>query len=296
MDSFLEVFSSSKWPPILMVGISVSYITYLLSPRIIDWIKFNSIGTKDYVSEKLALMFIDVPSHHIVLAQIAMSLGLGLLSFLLFIPNWIPGLIFATIVVIAGWLAPRPIVNWMYRKRVKQFVIQMVDALDLMSNGLRSGLSIVQAIALAVEEMPNPLKQEFQLVLSENKLGVTLEDAFTSLSKRVQSDDVEMFVTSINILKETGGNLAETFDTIVYTIRERIRIEQKIEGMTAQGFAQGMVLLGIAPALGTILYFSDPEYLQPLFTETMGWIILAIILTLLIIGFFLIMYIIKIEV
>ena len=83
----------------------------------------------------------------------------------------------------------------------------MVDALSLMSNGLKSGLSVVQALGLVTQEMANPIQQEFSLVLSENKLGVSLEDAFTNLSKRVKSDDVEMFVTSINILKETGGNL-----------------------------------------------------------------------------------------
>ena len=103
----------------------------------------------------------------------------------------------------------------------------MVDALSLMSNGLKSGLSIVQSLGLVTQEMPNPIRQEFNLILSENKLGVSLEDAFINLAKRIKSDDVEMFVTSVNILKETGGNLAETFDTIVITIRERIKVEKQ---------------------------------------------------------------------
>ena len=70
-------------------------------------------------------------------------------------------------------------------------------------------------MGLVTQEMDNPIRQEFGLVLIENKLGVSLEEAFMNLSKRFNSDDVEMFVTSVNILKETGGNLAETFDTIV---------------------------------------------------------------------------------
>src|SRR6185437_4627217 len=140
---------------------------------------------------------------------------------------------------IIGWKAPKPIVDYVYRRRVQKFVLQMVDALSLMSNGLKSGLSVVQSLGLVAQEMPNPIQQEFNLVLSENKVGVSLEEAFLNLSKRIKSDDVEMFVTSINILKETGGNLAETFDTIVMTIRDRIKVENKIDALTAQGFYQG---------------------------------------------------------
>ena len=100
--------------------------------------------------------------------------------------------------------------------------------------------------------------------MSENKLGVSIEDAFLNLSRRIRSDDVEMFVTSVNILKETGGNLAETFDTIVMTIRERIKVEKKIEAMTAQGLYQGIFVMCIPPVLGLVFYQTDPEFMRPL--------------------------------
>src|SRR5690606_27062927 len=146
-----------------------------------------------------------------------------------------PGIPFAVFVTIVGWKAPKPIVDFIYRRRVEKLTMQMIDGLALMSNGLKSGLSIVQALNLVVEEMPNPIHQEFALILNQNKLGVPLEEAFTNFANRVESDDVEMFVTSVNILKETGGNLAETFDTIVTTIRERLKVQKKISAMTAQG-------------------------------------------------------------
>src|SRR6202012_2294819 len=106
--------------------------------------------------------------------------------------------------------------------------------------------------------------------LSENKLGVSLEEAFNNLAKRVQSDDVEMFVTSVNILKETGGNLAETFDTIVTTIRERIKVENKISALTAQGFYQGVFVMAIPPLLGFVFYQTDPDFMKPLFQTAIG--------------------------
>src|SRR5690606_16101670 len=153
--------------------------------------------------------------------------------FLLLLPQVVPALMIGAVVTIAGWKAPKPIVDFFLRRRTDKLVTQMIDGLGLMANGLKSGLSVVQSLGLVSQEMSNPIKQEFDLILSQNKLGVALEECFTNFSKRVASDDVEMFVTSVNILKETGGNLAETFDTIVSTIRERIKVENKIKALTA---------------------------------------------------------------
>jgi tight adherence protein B len=134
------------------------------------------------------------------------------------------------------------------------------------------------------------------LILSENKLGVSLEEAFNNLAKRVVADDVEMFVTAVNILKETGGNLAETFDTIVTTIRERIKVENKIKAITAQGRFQGMFIMAIPPFLGFSLYQSDPDFMRPLFTTPLGWVCILAIISLEVVGYFVIMMIINIDV
>ena len=103
----------------------------------------------------------------------------------------------------------------------------MIDGLTLLSNGLKSGISMIQALQMVVEELPNPFSQELNLVLSQQRLGVSLEEAFLNLSERIPTEDVQMFVSSIVILSETGGNLSQTFDTVVHTIRERIKIEKK---------------------------------------------------------------------
>ncbi|RYE85302.1 MAG: hypothetical protein EOO65_00660, partial [Methanosarcinales archaeon] len=154
----------------------------------------------------------------------------------------------------------------------------------------------VQSIGLVAKEMPNPIKQEFDLVLSQNRMGVSVEEAFNGLAKRVESDDVEMFVTSLVILNETGGNLAETFDTISSTIRERLKLEKKIATMTAMGFYQGMMLLGAPVAIGFYLYTTDPEMMMPLFTTNIGWGIIIVVLILEIVAYFAISKIVKIDV
>jgi tight adherence protein B len=208
----------------------------------------------------------------------------------------VPAFLAGTIVTVVGWKVPKPIIEMLYQKRVRKFTVQMIDGLSLMSNGMKSGLSVVQAMSLVVQELPDPIRQEFNLVLNENKLGVSIEEAFNNLAKRIQCDDVEMFVTSVNILKETGGNLAETFDTITSTIRERIKLEQKIDAMTAMGRMQGMILLAVPAVLGGIIYTSDPDFMRPLFTTTLGWIIIMVVLTLEFVAYFMISRIVKIDV
>lgn len=285
-----------KYLGLLILGVGVFGISYHYAKRFLDWLRFQSLGTRDYVVERLGMMFIEIPPHRILLGMFAISIGLGSAVFLAFLPNLIPGIVFGLVTAVVGWKLPKPIVDKLYQRRVNQFVLQMVDGLSLMSNGLKSGLSVVQALGLVSQEMPNPIQQEFALILSQNKLGVPLDEAFTNLSKRVKADDVEMFVTSINILKETGGNLAETFDTIVSTIRERIKVENKIAALTAQGFYQAIFVMAIPPLMGIYFYQTDPEMMRPMFTTAIGWLMVMVIIALEVVGFFVIMKIIKIDV
>lgn len=285
-----------KMVGIFGIGAAVFGLSYQYNKRFLDWLRFQSLGTRDYIVEKLGVMFIDMPPQKILIWLFCMSFGLGGLVFLLFLPNLFPAIPFAIMATLLGWKAPKPLVNMYYRRRVRTFEYQMIDGLSLMSNGLKSGLSIVQSIGMVAQEMPNPMQQEFNLILSQNKLGVSLEEAFTNLAKRIESDDVEMFVTSINILKETGGNLAETFDTIVTTIRERLKVESKIRALTTQGLLQGITLMCVPPVLGFILYVSDPEFMAPMFTSVVGWLIVMVIMILEAVGYFVIMNIVKIEV
>lgn len=271
-------------------------LSYFYSQKLIFWFELQQSGLRDHIQQRLSMMFIEIAPEKLVLYLLGACFGPGLLVFFLFLPQFIPGAIFGGMTVFICWKSLRPIVDYFYRRRVNKFVLQMVDALGLMSNGLKSGLSVVQAIGLIVEEMPNPIQQEFNLVLSQNKLGVSIEEAFLDLSRRVPAEDVDMFVTAVNILKETGGNLAETFDIIVLTIRERIKVENKIAAMTAQGFMQGMVVTAAPPALGFYLYMTDRELMDPLFTTPIGWIIVSVILLLELVGFFVIMKIVRIDI
>ena len=172
----------------------------------------------------------------------------------------------------------------------------MVDGMTIMANGIKAGLSVTQSMERVVDNMPNPIRQEFGLVLSEMQIGRSLEESLNDLGTRIPRPDVQMFVTSVNILQETGGNLAETFQTIVYTVRERQKVEKKIEALTAQGVTQGIIITLVPFALLAIFMVIDPTYVRPLFTTTLGIIILMGILALQVIGGLMIRKIVKINV
>ena len=268
----------------LLVGVCVFIVCYLWVDKLIAFVNERSLGQRDEIIKYLELMFVEVDQSKLTKTLMIGSFGLGALFLILFWPNIVAGLIFGTIFTLLGWTLPKYVVKYLYDKRCAKFNDQMVDALTILSNGVRSGLSINQSMDRVVKNLPNPISQEFRLVLSQNQLGQTIEDALTELAERIPRPDVQMFVTSVNILKETGGNMAETFQTITFTIRERQKIEKKIEALTAQGIMQGLIISCIPFVLLAVFWFMDPGYIKPLFTTTLGLIALVLVLTLQIVG------------
>lgn len=289
-----EIFN--KYTLSLAVGAVFFFLAYSNAPRFLEWLRWQSIGTRDYIVEKLGLMFIEVTPNQVLGGMIAIAVVPGLLVFLLILPQIIPATIFGLVIMGICWFVPRAVVDNMFKKRVERFNVQMIDGLGLMANGMKSGLSIVQALGMVKNEMPNPLAQEFDYVLKQQQLGVSVEEAFQNMAKRIPSEDVNMFVTAVVILKETGGNLAETFETIVYTIRERIKVEQKISAMMAQNLAQGAIVFSMPFGLVAMFYFSDPEFLMPLFTDPLGWVFVGIAFSLQMVGGFMIYKLVQIKV
>lgn len=283
---------------ILLIGLCVFFASYKYSIKIFDWVEHQTLGTRTYILEQFELLFIEIKSEHVTYFLLFMAFGNAIIFLGLFglSGHWVAGSVVAFIACIAGFKFPRPFVDYLVAKRIKLYSGQMVDALTLLSNGIRAGLSVPQALGMVVDEMPAPVSQEFNLILQQNRIGVPLEECFENLAKRVPTEDNDMFVSSINILRETGGNLAEVFDTIVGVIRERIRLQQKIEQLTAASKFQGYVIAAMPFGVGSIFAAQDPSSMIPMFTTAVGLILTFLALSLDLIGLFLILKISKIDV
>lgn len=249
---------------------------YKNSVKLFAWIEDQTFGTRDFVLQKCELLFFEVKPNHVTYGLLFLAFGISFIVMGIFFifGKYIPGIFFGVVISIIGWKIPRPIMNALVERRITQYENQMVDGLNLLSNGLRAGLSVPQSIGLVVEELPAPISQEFNLVLQQNKIGATLEDAFENLAKRVPTEDNDMFVSSVNILRETGGNLAEVFDTIASVIRERVRLKQKIATYVAQGKMQGGMIASMPTLMGAYFASTDPTFVDSLFGTIIGNIVL----------------------
>lgn len=201
------------------------------------------------------------------------------------------GFLFAVI----GGLIPRLWLNSAQKKKQRQFDNQLSDALLVLANSLRAGFSLLQAMEMVSQEMPNPISGEFQLALREMTYGTATEAALIHLSERVDSDVLDLLVTAMLIQRQVGGNLAEVLLNIHATIQERLRIQQEIKTLTAQGRMSGYIIAALPFGIAAILSVVNPNYLMVLFKNPIGWAMIAGCLVSQLIGFVIIRKIITIE-
>jgi tight adherence protein B len=283
---------------LIVIGLGSFIFCYVNSIKIFAWIDEQTSGTREYILNKFEIIHVEVDPQKVTWALLIISIGSGIVVFctLAIIGKTALGVVAGIAATIGGWKIPRPAVDFFEERRKKKYQLQMVDALNLLANGIRAGLTMPQAIGMVVDELPAPVSQEFNLVLQQAKIGVPLDEALENLKKRVYTEDNEMFVTSVNILRETGGNLAEVFDTITLVIRERVRLQLKIDTYVASGKMQAYII-GCMPFAMIVMFGSgDPDYYPLLFGTVLGIVALLLICGMVGLGMFVILKIIDIKV
>ncbi|MFO7535416.1 MAG: type II secretion system F family protein [Kiritimatiellia bacterium] len=192
--------------------------------------------------------------------------------------------------------APRFALRFLKDRRVRMFNEQLVEALTTMSNALKAGFSIQQAFETIVKQGRNPIAQEFSMFLQQTRVGVRFEEAMGQLAERVPSEDLVLMISAIEIARKTGGNLTEVFDKIAATIRERARIEGRIQSLTAMGRLQGIVVGSMPALLLLALSLMEPEMIKTFVTSLPGIVTLIVVVLLEIAGALVIRKIIRIKV
>jgi tight adherence protein B len=201
-----------------------------------------------------------------------------------------------TLFGVAGYFGPWAFVTYRRKKRLDTIDDQLVDALVMMSNALTAGLSLQQAFELVVREMRPPIADEVGRLVREIHLGRLMDDALRRMMERIPLEDVRLVVEAILTLRETGGNLSDTFEVIAQTVVERKKVQGKIKTMTAQGMTQGVLICTMPIALMILFSFIDPTYMQPFFTTPIGWMLLALVVVLDAMGMWLMVKLVKVDV
>jgi tight adherence protein B len=171
------------------------------------------------------------------------------------------------------------------RKRKRTLNAQLGDTISLMSNGLKAGYSIQQALASVADTGRKPISDEIRRVVREMSLGIELDTSLQHLNERLQSPDFDMMVTAILIHRRVGGNLAEVMDKIAETVRERIRVTGEVRVLTAQARASGYIVTGLPFAVAILLSLISPSFERPLFESPLGWGMISVGLVMIGVGY-----------
>ena len=185
---------------------------------------------------------------------------------------------------VLGYLAPAFYVSGKKRGRTNKINAQLTEMLGLIANSLKSGYGLMQSFEFAAKQVQPPLGTELKQMLRDANLGMSAEDALMALGERIDSADLDMVLTAINIQRSVGGNLAEVLEQVAFTMRERERIRGEIQTLTAQQRMTGIVIGGLPIGLGLLFMVINPDYMTLLFTETSGKVMLVLAVGLEIVG------------
>jgi tight adherence protein B len=179
-------------------------------------------------------------------------------------------LILSALVVLLGTVAPFLYLAVKASRRQAKFDEQLPSTLQLLAGALQAGHSLQQAVDTVVHEAGDPIAGEFHRVLTEARLGRPLEDAFEAMAKRTGSVDFEWTVMAIRLQRQVGGNLAEVLSTVAQTIRDRYSLKRQIRALSAEGRLSSLILSFLPILLFTALLAFNPLFLRPLYTTSMG--------------------------
>jgi len=224
-----------------------------------------------------------------LLLSVGSALAFGTLLFLF------GSALFALVGAGVGALIPYFLVVRKRRKRIKEFEALFPEVIDLLARSARAGHALQSGLQEVAQEVADPAGEEFRQVFEEQRFGLPLSESLMGLADRIQLLDLQMFVTSVLIQKETGGNLAENLDNLSRLVRDRFKFRRDIKTHTAHGRMTGMVLAFAPVGLALVLLVTSPAYIRPLFTEELGRVLIGAGVGLQVLGFLVIRRITDIE-
>lgn len=196
---------------------------------------------------------------------------------------------------IMGFAIPPILVGRARKKRTELFNKQLSESLIMIGNSIKGGFTFMQSMESIASDMQPPISTEFAKVLREVHYGVSQEDALKHMVERTQNRDLELLVSAVVTSAQVGSNLTDILDTISVTIRDRIKMKQDINTLTAQGRISGIIIGSLPVVLILALMVINPEYYEGFFDATIGKVLIILSIVMETVGFLLIKKIINIK-
>lgn len=263
-------------PSELVLKETQSQIPWLNS--FVDWLKERKILTKVIDAHDKAKPPYSL-GHYVMAAGILALLG-GILG-----SRAILGQPYVTLgCAMAGLLLPWGHLYYRKRARLAEIHRQLPDALELIVRALRAGHALFVGMKMVGSEMRDPIGGEFQRGFDEISMGASVPESMGHMADRVDLMDMKFFVTSVNIQRETGGNLAEIIDLLGRLIRKRFELKKKVKALSAEGRISAIILMSLPFAMVAVLHTVNPDYMSLLYTDPLGQMMVVSALVLMLLG------------
>ncbi|MEQ1710468.1 MAG: type II secretion system F family protein [Hyphomicrobium sp.] len=219
---------------------------------------------------KLQQAGLDVTAHSYWMA----SAGLGIVVAVSIYFSFQPGILTQLGALVGGFVGmfglPRWVLYKMIQRRQSKFLRELANALDVVTRGVKTGLPLNECLQIISRESPEPIASEFREVVEQQRVGVTLAEALERLTQRVPLAEVRFLMIVISIQQQSGGNLSEALSNLSGVLRDRIRMQMKVQAMSSEAKASAMVLASLPFMVTFMIYGTSPDYIAPLFTTKTG--------------------------
>lgn len=185
---------------------------------------------------------------------------------------------------VGGFGLPRFVLSKMIQRRQKAFLAELANSIDIIVRGIKSGLPLNECLAVIAKESPQPVAGEFNEVIEQQRVGVTLGDALERMTHRMPLDEVKFFAIVVAIQQQSGGNLAEALANLSGVLRDRYKMQMKVKALSAEAKASAGILGCLPPGVMFMVASSSPDYIAPLFDTRAGNLFILVGLSWMIIG------------
>jgi len=170
---------------------------------------------------------------------------------------------------------PRWMLKFLKKRREAKFLQHFPDAVDVIVRGIKAGLPLLDCIKVITQDSPEPVRSEFRAIVETQSFGLPLGDACAKLYERIHVSEANFFGIVISIQQKAGGNLSETLGNLSRVLRDRKKMRAKIQAMSMEAKASASIIGSLPPAVMALVYITSPHYIELLWTEQMGHLMLA---------------------
>ncbi|MBB1249397.1 type II secretion system F family protein [Rhizobium sp. G21] len=185
-------------------------------------------------------------------------------------------LIIAGVSFVAAVGLPRLYVTFMFKRRMKRFIEELPNALDVMVRSIKSGLPLNDAIRLIASEAKEPVKTEFRRVIEAQQMGLSVPEAVGRMSQTVPLQEVNFFGVVIAIQAQAGGNLSEALGNLSRVLRDRKKMKAKVSALSMEAKASAVIIGALPFIVAFLVYLTSPDYMLILFTDPRGHLIMGV--------------------